>query len=779
MTKKMMDTRAISVNPDTKRERRISSTGELSTGGSLVSSTSSEKPLPNYLRASTSSCHDFCKYGRKHDSDAEAKHPFLLKSGKKLTLREELLQVNSVNVEERWKRLTTKPKSSSHQRAEFPDTTAVSKQKAASKIKEVRLPEQHADMKLQISSSIQKSSISSDSESPPTSQNEETQVKSLNIGDQKMKQVTKSKTLNKSQSFSSKLKVGEQMGTSLGNGIDGSQKSGTIKRNISSPLQEATSSTKPRLIRQTSSKSDITHDGPQKIGQKPLVHNEVPQVAVKRVTSKKAIKSPTEGSGSSLTPSHGPIEQRNKKVLYDKSREITRTLERKMLKPSTASPSLKHIGDETSSSKQSKYKNGKQTVSMKNQKVGNNAELVARNNEKKTLYVIDKIPEKVDMDSAEQNSSKVENIVYDLSEQPLSKYENIDSDSLQETSLKPDNSDTGVLGHKLLEPENISAASLELTPDDKKKFQVKNADMDFLEQRSLSPENIDFDSLEMIPDDKKWLEPENADMNSLGENMLKPEENGFESLVKPTDQELHGPKSADTDSLEQELLKLEDIDLDSLNVQNLLEQGNADKDFLEQKLLKPENIDLDSLELNPNDDHSSQLGSDDEEIEEIESASSESSESESVNEPSKDEQKKRSRIDAVVHPEDKLSTPHKLKFRRGKIIELQPECKGLRRLRFRRGRLMSKSADDDQVERMNFQRSEMGAPASDPSPESKGVVLKHQDMQEKKDIQGLFNNVIEETASKLVESRRSKVKALVGAFETVISLQDSKPASTG
>jgi hypothetical protein len=41
----------------------------------------------------------------------------------------------------------------------------------------------------------------------------------------------------------------------------------------------------------------------------------------------------------------------------------------------------------------------------------------------------------------------------------------------------------------------------------------------------------------------------------------------------------------------------------------------------------------------------------------------------------------------------------------------------------------------------------------------------------------LFNNVIEETASKLVETRKSKVKALVGAFETVISLQDKKPSA--
>ncbi|GJU46348.1 ribonuclease H-like domain-containing protein [Tanacetum coccineum] len=52
----------------------------------------------------------------------------------------------------------------------------------------------------------------------------------------------------------------------------------------------------------------------------------------------------------------------------------------------------------------------------------------------------------------------------------------------------------------------------------------------------------------------------------------------------------------------------------------------------------------------------------------------------------------------------------------------------------------------------------------------KSIVLKHQGEQEKKDAHGLLNNIIEETTSKLAESRKSKVKALVGAFETVISL---------
>lgn len=56
-------------------------------------------------------------------------------------------------------------------------------------------------------------------------------------------------------------------------------------------------------------------------------------------------------------------------------------------------------------------------------------------------------------------------------------------------------------------------------------------------------------------------------------------------------------------------------------------------------------------------------------------------------------------------------------------------------------------------------------------------VSRHQDVQRKIDGKGLFNNVIEKTANKLVEIRKIKVRAMVGAFETAISLQDSKPLS--
>ncbi|PON68902.1 Calmodulin-binding domain [Parasponia andersonii] len=80
--------------------------------------------------------------------------------------------------------------------------------------------------------------------------------------------------------------------------------------------------------------------------------------------------------------------------------------------------------------------------------------------------------------------------------------------------------------------------------------------------------------------------------------------------------------------------------------------------------------------------------------------------------------------------------------------------------------------------RRSFRRKETnGSELGGTRTNSEKVVLRHQNVAGKKEVQSLFNNVIEETASKLVESRKSKVKALVGAFETVISLQDTKPSA--
>ncbi|OVA12142.1 Calmodulin-binding domain [Macleaya cordata] len=157
---------------------------------------------------------------------------------------------------------------------------------------------------------------------------------------------------------------------------------------------------------------------------------------------------------------------------------------------------------------------------------------------------------------------------------------------------------------------------------------------------------------------------------------------------------------------------------------------------------------------------------------------SESDETEHGNqmETSNEEYKRRSRTKVQVEDEE---LAQKLNFRRGKVVNLQPENNAARRLRFNRGRVLGNNENGENDTRRRFRRREMGdGDRNSGKPESENVVLRHQDVQGKKDTQVLFNNVIEETASKLVEKRKSKVKALVGAFETVISLQESKAPAT-
>ncbi|KAI3452246.1 hypothetical protein Pfo_008911 [Paulownia fortunei] len=144
--------------------------------------------------------------------------------------------------------------------------------------------------------------------------------------------------------------------------------------------------------------------------------------------------------------------------------------------------------------------------------------------------------------------------------------------------------------------------------------------------------------------------------------------------------------------------------------------------------------------------------------------------------PVKENHKKTLRKSRVVVSEDKYRSPVKLKFRNGKVVDLQSDNNSPRRLRFRRARVLGAEEGKGDLRRRTFKKAGVNDDASGAELSSEKVVLKHQDLQGKKDAQGLFNNVIEETASKLVESRKSKVKALVGAFETVISLQESKPS---
>ncbi|KAL6551592.1 hypothetical protein OROGR_007746 [Orobanche gracilis] len=134
----------------------------------------------------------------------------------------------------------------------------------------------------------------------------------------------------------------------------------------------------------------------------------------------------------------------------------------------------------------------------------------------------------------------------------------------------------------------------------------------------------------------------------------------------------------------------------------------------------------------------------------------------------------------VVSEDNKKRAPMKLKFRNGEVMDVQSNNNSLRKVRFRRARSTRPEEGKSDPSRRRFKKAT--AVNDDKTGEkvtSEKVVLKHQVVLGKKDAQGLLNNVIEQTAIELVASKKSKVKALVGAFETVISLQENsnKPSS--
>lgn len=133
----------------------------------------------------------------------------------------------------------------------------------------------------------------------------------------------------------------------------------------------------------------------------------------------------------------------------------------------------------------------------------------------------------------------------------------------------------------------------------------------------------------------------------------------------------------------------------------------------------------------------------------------------------------------VSCPEETDGSAWKVKFKKGTVVALQVANSAPKKLLFKRGRILG----EDQISknevvkivknRVRRANEPHGTPHDSKQPESGKVRLRHQEATSKKDTIDL-NNVIEETASKLVKTRKSKVKALVGAFETVMSLRDRK-----
>ncbi|KAJ4831254.1 hypothetical protein Tsubulata_014570 [Turnera subulata] len=135
--------------------------------------------------------------------------------------------------------------------------------------------------------------------------------------------------------------------------------------------------------------------------------------------------------------------------------------------------------------------------------------------------------------------------------------------------------------------------------------------------------------------------------------------------------------------------------------------------------------------------------------------------------------KSRPRNGVASNTKEKVSTSRKITYRKGKKqLELQPDTP--RRLKFRRTLLRERQTGEAANRRLNLRKKEVDGKVYVSETEREDVVLKHQEWERKKEEQMLYNYMIEETANKLVKSKKGKVKALVNAFETVFSLQESK-----
>ncbi|KAG0481937.1 hypothetical protein HPP92_010021 [Vanilla planifolia] len=137
-----------------------------------------------------------------------------------------------------------------------------------------------------------------------------------------------------------------------------------------------------------------------------------------------------------------------------------------------------------------------------------------------------------------------------------------------------------------------------------------------------------------------------------------------------------------------------------------------------------------------------------------------------------DDKRKQKKITNVPVEDDSLP-PRNIPSHERKVGGVQRGSTGQRRLRFRNANGAAETQNSmgeismkglTNVRQPNV--ANLATRSHDPH-----FVLRHQDVQEK-NSQVLFNDVIEETANRLAEVRKSKVKALVGAFETIISLQE-------
>ncbi|KAL8252698.1 hypothetical protein R6Q59_036391 [Mikania micrantha] len=132
--------------------------------------------------------------------------------------------------------------------------------------------------------------------------------------------------------------------------------------------------------------------------------------------------------------------------------------------------------------------------------------------------------------------------------------------------------------------------------------------------------------------------------------------------------------------------------------------------------------------------------------------------------PAVKETKNPTRVQKQAKEKEEVSS-QKLKFKQGKVIGSQSETNGPRKVEFAKGEVLDENKTDEE-ESKGLRRMTSDGVLQTSESNSVDVVLKPCDTEENK-YNTRLNNVIEETAGRLIKTRKSKVQALVGAFEMI------------
>ncbi|XWS40955.1 hypothetical protein CRYUN_Cryun17cG0039900 [Craigia yunnanensis] len=708
--------------PDGSNSRRNSSAG-------AGSANSREKTLPHYLRASTGSCHEFCKYGKIHESEEKARHPFPKRIIKKPCDEPNLYE--SLDLPQRKKTSAIKSKSFPNSRTHTPDTSEV--------------------IKLQVSTDSPDGNNSRINEG--LSKKEKTSVAKL-----KSKHSPNSRSHSHDAFDVIKLEVptdSSDSKTYRKHEILSKEKKTSMEKLRSSPNLNSRFSDAPKFIQLVGSSSSSERVG---VSSKEVSSKAKENGFSKWRTTSFMLKSQAEKHPSASVPSEGLNARRNSGISDMKTGKRTAT-SKVSVKKVLASPSPRaSLARDTS--------------------------LTARKN--RNLKVV----------PPQKNQNKVKKAE---TEQPFKERDECNNDTLQEKTLCVIKMETENI---LLESDKNENCSAELSPpvasspksssfpistplssqsgrdQDESEYTVTEAEDDSEYDEDGEEETVNMEEAEIL-EGENGGRPRKAGMVFSNDKDCQPVKLSFRrGKVIDIQSENNAVTDAEDDSEydedgEEETVNMEEAEI--LEGENGGRPRKAGMVFSNDKDCQPVKLSFRRgkvIDIQSENNAVTEAEDDSEYVEDGEEETVNMEEAEILI----GENGGRPRKAGMVFSNDKDCQPVKLSFRRGEVIDIQSENNGPRRLKLRRGRVLGEN-QNVKAHRITFKKRGGDGDTNDNKPGREKVVLRHQDVQGKKDEKGLFNNVIEETASKLVETRKSKVKALVGAFETVISLQDTKSSA--